>query len=161
PPAFLPRLFDKFSQETPALERSEGGLGLGLSLVQGIVTLHGGTVEAFSDGPEQGSEFVVRLPLDAPVATDPTLPRTPTLANPASSPRRVLVADDNADNAHALAALLRLNGHEVETALDGEMAYTAAERFRPEVVFLDIGMPKLNGYDVCRKIRKQSWGRGI
>jgi CheY-like chemotaxis protein len=76
-------------------------------------------------------------------------------------PRRVLVADDNADNANALAALLRLSGHVVETALDGETAFTAAEQFRPEVVFLDIGMPKLNGYDVCRKIRAESWGRGM
>ncbi len=76
-------------------------------------------------------------------------------------PRRVTVVDDNADNANVLAALLRLRGHVVETALDGETAFTAAERFRPEAVFLDIGKPKLNGYDVCRKIRAQSWGRSI
>ena len=162
PPAFLPRLFEKFSQVTPALDRSEGGLGLGLALVHGIVTLHGGTVEAHSDGPSRGSEFVVRLPLAADVlpGANPSPPGETTDAGQ-TTPRRVLVADDNADNAHALAALLRLSGHVVETALDGETAYVAAERFRPEVMFLDIGMPKLNGYDVCRKIRAQSWGRGI
>jgi signal transduction histidine kinase len=162
PAAFLPRLFEKFSQVTPALDRAEGGLGLGLALVHGIATLHGGSVKALSEGPGRGSEFVVRLPLAPDViarANTPALPEPSDLSQ--ALPRRVLIADDNADNANALAALLRLNGHEVETALDGEMAYTAAERFRPEVVFLDIGMPKLNGYDVCRKIRKQSWGRDI
>jgi signal transduction histidine kinase len=161
PPAFLPRLFEKFSQVTPAIDRSEGGLGLGLALVHGIVTAHGGTVEALSDGPGCGSEFVVRLHC----AQDATAELGPSQAShPADTvlvPRRVLVADDNVDNANALAALLRLNGHLVETAIDGESAYSTAERFRPEVVFLDIGMPKLNGYDVCRKIRQQTWGRGI
>jgi signal transduction histidine kinase/CheY-like chemotaxis protein len=162
PPVFLPRLFEKFSQVTPALHRSEGGLGLGLALVHGIVTLHGGTVEALSDGPARGSEFVVRLPLATDiVASAKRSPSKETADAGQAIPRRVLVADDNADNAHSLAALLRLSGHVVETALDGETAFTAAERFRPEVVFLDIGMPKLNGYDVCRKIRAQSWGRGI
>ncbi len=161
PPAFLPRLFDKFSQVNPALDRAEGGLGLGLSLVHGIVTLHGGAVEARSEGPGRGSEFVVRLRLaaDVVVSSAPPAARVLDVAQPVT--RRVLVADDNADNANALAALLRLSGHQVETALDGESAYTVAERFRPEVMLLDIGMPKLNGYDVCRKIREQSWGQEI
>ncbi|MGH9383528.1 MAG: hybrid sensor histidine kinase/response regulator [Vicinamibacterales bacterium] len=162
PPAFLPRLFEKFSQVTPALDRAEGGLGLGLALVHGIVTLHRGSVEARSEGPARGSEFVVRLRLagEAVAGASATAPAQ-ALDAARTIPRRVLVADDNADNADALAALLRLNGHVVETALDGETAYIAAERFRPEVMFLDIGMPKLNGYDVCRKIRQQTWGRGI
>jgi signal transduction histidine kinase len=162
PPAFLPRLFEKFSQVTPALDRAEGGLGLGLALVHGIVTLHGGTVEALSEGPARGSEFVVRLRLAEDAETSlPALESSENQDAAHSAPRRVLVADDNADNANALAALLRLNGHSVETALDGETAYMTAERFRPDVMFLDIGMPKLNGYDVCRKIRQQSWGRRI
>jgi CheY-like chemotaxis protein len=162
PPAFLPRLFEKFSQVTPALDRSEGGLGLGLALVHGIVTLHGGTVEALSEGPGRGSEFVVRLRL-APIGSATANVREPAEPIEAGEhvPRRVLVADDNVDNADSLAALLRLSGHLVETALDGEMAYTTAETFRPDVMFLDIGMPKLNGYDVCRRIRQQPWGRNI
>jgi two-component system CheB/CheR fusion protein len=160
PPDFLPRLFEKFSQVAP-LDRAEGGLGLGLALVHGMVTLHGGSVEAHSDGPGRGSEFVVRLRRAGELVAAPdVVPAEPRDAVRAA-PRRVLVADDNADNADALAALLRLNGHHVETALDGEMAFQAAERFRPEVMFLDIGMPKINGYEVCRRIRAQSWGRDI
>jgi signal transduction histidine kinase/CheY-like chemotaxis protein len=156
PQPFLAQIFEKFSQVGSALDRSEGGLGLGLALVRGITTLHGGSVEALSDGPNRGSEFVVRLP----VSTEPAAveERTSTLA-PSRVSRRVLVADDNADNTAALAMFLRARGHIVETALDGETAFATAEQFRPEVVFLDIGMPGANGYDVCRKLRQQDWGR--
>jgi signal transduction histidine kinase/CheY-like chemotaxis protein len=161
PAVFLPRLFEKFSQVAAPLDRADGGLGLGLALVRGIVTLHGGSVEAHSDGGDRGSRFVIHL------ALAPALPETPTplrVRDPLELrpvARRILVVDDNPDNVGTLAELLRQQGHLVETAADGEAAFTAAERFRPEVVLLDIGMPKLNGYEVCRRIRGQPWGRSM
>jgi signal transduction histidine kinase len=161
PAPFLPRLFEKFSQVAPPLDRADGGLGLGLALVRGIVTLHGGSVEVRSEGRDRGSRFIIRLPL-APAATVvPTPLAAAGTLELRSAPRRVLVVDDNEDNVAALAQLLRQQGHMVETAVDGEAAYAAAERFRPEVVLLDIGMPKLNGYEVCRRIRQQPWGHSM
>ncbi|HEX4915633.1 MAG TPA: ATP-binding protein [Vicinamibacterales bacterium] len=160
PPEFLPRLFQKFSQVAPALERSQGGLGLGLALVHGIVTLHDGKVEARSSGVGRGSEFVVRLPV---VAIDAAATEPPS-AEPASRPvvsRRVLVVDDNRDSADSLALLLRLAGHLVETAHDGAAALDAAERFQPDAILLDLGMPRLSGYEVCERIRARPWGQSI
>jgi signal transduction histidine kinase/CheY-like chemotaxis protein len=161
PPEFLPRLFQKFSQVAPALERSQGGLGLGLALVQGIVALHNGRVEARSAGPGRGSEFIVRLPVaivptDA-VAKAPTVEDTPRRL----VSRRVLVVDDNEDSAESLALLLRLGGHLVETAHDGEAALEVADRFQPDAILLDLGMPRLNGYEVCERIRMQPWGQSV
>ena len=158
PQEFLPRLFEKFSQVAPALDRSQGGLGLGLSLVHGIVSLHGGQVFARSAGPGAGSEFLVRLPISPRIPLP--LEGVPMSSNPAVS-RRVLVVDDNEDSAESLSVLLRLNGHLVESAHDGRQALEAAERFRPDVILLDIGMPGMNGYEVCREIRKQPWGGDI
>ena len=161
PAEFLPHLFKKFSQVAPALDRSQGGLGLGLSLVHGIVSLHGGAVTARSGGPARGSEFVVRLPVagtahreavDAPERRDATR---------ALVSRRVLVVDDNADSVESLALLLRIDGHLVETANDGEEALAAAERFQPDAILLDLGMPRMNGYEVCEAIRARPWGRSI
>jgi signal transduction histidine kinase len=161
PALFLPRLFEKFSQVAPALNGAEGGLGLGLAIVRELVTMHGGAVRVHSDGAGCGSEFIVALPLaPADVAAERATAEEDGVGEMVAS-RRVLVADDNADNTDALALLLRHRGHVVETAGDGEEAYSLAERFRPEVVLLDIGMPKLNGYDVCRKIRQQAWGRSM
>jgi len=164
PASFLPRIFEKFAQVTPALD-AEGGLGLGLALVRAIAQLHGGSVHVQSDGPGQGSEFTLRLPLAGAGGSEADLP-APGLETPvpgaATRPhhaRRVLIADDNDDNANALAELLRHRGHLVETARDGEAAYAAAERHRPDVAMLDIGMPRLNGYEVCKRIREQPWGR--
>lgn len=157
----LPRLFDLFFQVDPSMERSQGGLGIGLSLVRRLVELHGGTVKAYSAGRGKGSEFTVRLPV---------LADAPTLAPPhadgngestATPSRRILVADDMTDCAESLALLPRMTGNAVETAHDGLAAVEIAERFRPEVVLLDIGMPKLNGYDACRRIREQPWGRNM
>lgn len=156
PAEFLPRLFEKFSQVAPALERSKGGLGLGLSLVHGIVTLHGGRVEARSQGEGRGSEFVVHLP----VAERSSLRRVSAPEDPVHAPpvcRRVLVVDDNVDSADAMAMLLRAYGHHVETANDGEEALDLAERIRPDAVLLDIGMPKLNGFEVCQRLRARPW----
>jgi signal transduction histidine kinase/CheY-like chemotaxis protein len=160
PTEFLPKLFEKFSQISPPLERAQGGLGLGLALVRGIVTLHGGSVEVRSAGAGLGSEFILRLPLVLPGVTAPAATVSHEVdAPPPGTPRRVLVVDDNEDSAGALALLLRHQGHVVETAADGEAAVATAERFRPEVVLLDIGMPKLNGYEVCRRLRQQPWGK--
>src|SRR5262249_41793865 len=135
-----------------------GGLGLGLALVRGLVTLHGGAVTVHSDGPGQGSEFVVRLPLVAGFDAAVGLP-----ASEAGTERsqRVLVVDDNVHNRQALALYLRQRGHLVETAFDGEEACEAAERFRPDAVLLDIGLPKMSGLDVCRFIRRKPWGANI
>jgi CheY-like chemotaxis protein len=163
PAEFLPRLFQKFSQVAPALERSQGGLGLGLALVQGIIALHNGRVEARSAGIGRGSEFIVRLPV---MSVMPAAATPPPKATVDETPRhlvsrRVLVVDDNEDSAESLALLLRLGGHLVETAHDGEAALDAAERFQPDAILLDLGMPRLNGYEVCERIRARSWGKSI
>ena len=153
---FLPRLFDKFSQAGPDVGRAQGGLGLGLSLVQGIVTLHGGTVMATSPGPGQGSSFVVRLPMaEAPVPA-----ATDEATRPAGSDRHtILVVDDNADNAVALATLLGIDGHAVQTAGNGTQALALADSLRPDAMLIDLGMPDMDGFEVCRRIRAQPWGR--
>ena len=160
PPEFLPHLFQKFSQVAPALDRSQGGLGLGLSLVHGIVTLHGGRVEARSAGAGHGSEFVVRLPVLPNILPVAEPPEALAPAQKRVS-RRVLVVDDNTDSADSLALLLRVEGHLVETAHDGAAALELAERFQPDAILLDLGMPRMNGYEVCERIRSHAWGRSI
>jgi PAS domain S-box-containing protein len=154
----LPRLFDIFFQVDRTLERSQGGLGIGLSLVRRLVELHGGTVEAFSEGVGRGSEFSVRLPVlaDKPKPAQP--PESGGKGGKATAGRRILLVDDNRDSADSLAMLLRLTGNEVHTAYDGVDGVETAARVRPDVVVLDIGMPKLNGYDACRRIRNEPWG---
>jgi PAS domain S-box-containing protein len=157
----LPELFEMFSQVTPALERSQGGLGIGLALVRGLVGLHGGSVEARSAGLGRGSEFIVRLPvLDTPTQRrpEPSADGEKTCAGPRC---RILVADDLQDSVDSLAMMLRLAGHDVQTAHDGLEAVQAAAAFRPDVVLLDIGMPKMNGYEAARHIRQQSWGKDM
>jgi PAS domain S-box-containing protein len=156
----LPRIFEIFSQANPALGRSQGGLGIGLSLAKGIVELHGGTIEARSEGPGRGSEFIVRLPVAGSTPAR-ELARTTDEEPRAAIARRILIVDDNKDSAESLAILLRVMGHEVVSAYDGEQALAAAEATRPDVVLLDIGMPKLNGYDTCRRIREEPWGQRI
>jgi len=198
----LPNIFEMFSQVHETLDRSHGGLGIGLSLARGLVVMHGGTLSARSAGPGQGSTFTVRLPLPAPqpaippVATwattpaatpaaspdtpqpqpQPQPPATPsdTLAGPAPQPQpqpqpqsaapdaapcRVLVADDLRDAAESLAQLLQALGHEVHLAFDGAQALALAERHRPDVALLDLGMPVQDGLETCRRIRAQPWGR--
>lgn len=153
----LPRIFEMFGQVDNSLERTQSGLGIGLSLVKNLVELHGGTVEALSEGVGQGSEFVVRLPVltEAPE----TLPSPTASELPAATPRRILVVDDNRDSAATLAMLMQLSGNETHTAYDGQEAVEAAAAFRPDVMLLDIGLPKLNGYDVARRIREEPWGK--
>jgi CheY-like chemotaxis protein len=157
-PELQPRLFEMFSQATPTLARSQGGLGIGLALVKGLVEMHGGTVEARSDGPGTGSGFVVRLPAAAPQTHEPP-PAEPEKPRAAGS--KIVVADDNRDAADTLAMMLTLAGNEVRTAGDGQEAVAVAEAFRPDAMLLDIGMPRLNGCDACRRIREQPWGRDI
>jgi PAS domain S-box-containing protein len=158
-PDDLPDLFEMFSQVSAPPDQSASGLGIGLALARGLVELHGGDIEARSEGLGKGSEFLVRLPIAAAMPVpEPVQKRA---GREAVTSRRVLVADDNPDNAESLAMLLRLNGHEVETALDGIQTIEAAQRFRPDVVLLDIGMPRLDGYGACRQIRAQPWGKAI
>ena len=152
-PEMRPRLFEMFSQANPALERSQTGLGIGLSLVKALVEMHGGQVDARSRGPGTGSEFIVRLPVITPDSS--LLAARAGEPQPDSEGRklRVLVVDDLKDAADSLAALLRVLGHEVHAAYDGEQGVAAARRLKPDVIFLDLGMPKLNGYEACRMIR--------
>jgi signal transduction histidine kinase len=148
------RIFDLFAQVDSSLERARDGLGLGLTLVQKLVEMHDGTVEARSAGSGQGSEFVVRLPLLG--GPPPAPPREPSGAKPvAMTPCRILVVDDNCDSANSLAMLLALLGHTVDTAHDGLEAVERAATFRGDVILLDIGMPRLNGYEAARRIREQ------
>ena len=158
----LPQVFDKFTQIDSSLERTRGGLGLGLSIVQSLIQMHDGTVEAFSPGLNKGSEFVLRIPIvqGAKLPTSTSLPALGSrdVQAPAKK-RKILVADDNIDSAESLALLLTLDGHEVRTVFDGFDAVATAEAFKPDVVFMDIGMPRLSGYDAARAIRKGEWGR--
>jgi signal transduction histidine kinase/CheY-like chemotaxis protein len=152
-PEILPRIFDLFTQTKQSLDRSQGGLGIGLALVQRLVELHGGMVEATST-VGQGSEFVVRLPVVLP----PERQSVPPPAEEAEQPRpslRVLVVDDNVDTVTTLAMLVRESGYDVRTAYDGSTVLEAALDYRPNVVLLDIGLPGMNGYEVAKQIRQQ------
>ncbi|MDB5930877.1 MAG: hybrid sensor histidine kinase/response regulator [Polaromonas sp.] len=156
----LEKVFLMFSQEQSALDRSEGGLGIGLALSKGLVELHGGSIFATSEGLGHGSRFEVRLPHGLK-ANDRTTDAGPTMSESVIKPPRaitVLLADDNRDAAETLAELLRLDGHVVLTAYDGLQALEMAMQLQPEVIVLDIGMPSLNGYEVAQRIRAQPWG---
>jgi PAS domain S-box-containing protein len=149
PAPMLPRVFDMFTQADCSLERAQGGLGIGLTIVRQLVEMHGGSIEARSGGHGMGSTFVVRLP-EVPAPAEPHRDADAG-AKPAAS-RRILVADDNADSASSLAMILKIMGNEVRTANDGVQAVETAAVFRPDVILLDIGMPKLNGYAAARRI---------
>lgn len=156
----LPRVFNMFSQVHSTTDRSEGGLGIGLALAQGLIELHGGTIEASSTGLGFGSEFTVRLPRRA--VTETPGPANNSTANPSITPRRrILIADDNRDSAETLAALLRLEGHEVTSVHDGPVALSVFNQIKPDVALLDIGMPGLTGYEVARKMRQTSAGASL
>jgi PAS domain S-box-containing protein len=155
-PQVMERIFDMFVQGRSPLERVGGGLGIGLALARRIAELHGGTLEARSEGENKGSEFIVRLPLSH-VSVAPAQAREAVPA-PAAVPQRVLVVDDNADAAATLDLLLCSLGHETRVAHDGMQALEIAREFRPEVILLDIGMPGLDGYEVARRLRAMSHG---
>jgi len=156
-PEQLPRIFEMFTQVDTALERSQSGLGIGLTLVRELVELHGGSVEVRSEGVGRGSEFLVRLPL----APQSALPARAPLAGDASLRCRVLVVDDNRDSVETLTLLLEDDGHTVQQAYDGREAVALAATFRPDVVLLDIGLPMLNGYEAARQMRAQPWGTSM
>jgi signal transduction histidine kinase len=158
-PELLPHVFDLFTQAERSLDRSEGGLGIGLALVQRIVEMHNGKVEVFSS-PGQGAEFVVRLP----AVPAPNLQPAPSRAEspqPADPPLRILVVDDNVDTVQTLAMLLKKLGHDVQTAHTGPAALQATNDYQPSLLLLDIGMPGLNGYEVAKRIREQSNHDGV
>lgn len=160
PATNLRTIFEMFSQVEGALSRSQGGLGIGLCLAKQLVEMHGGKIEAKSEGPSKGSEFVVRLPIvvERPCSrktSDDDSNATPT------SDLRILVVDDNQDTSSTLAMLLKMMGNNVRTAHDGDEAVRAAGEFHPHVVLLDIGLPKMNGYEAARAIREEPWGKNM
>ena len=160
--AAVPRLFEMFSQIDSAIDRGEGGLGIGLALVKGLVTLHGGTVTASSAGLGRGSEFTLCLPRSVVVFREPSaLPVAAVAIDPVKVGCKVLVADDNRDAADSLAMLLRMAGYDVSVAHDGLGALELGGRQHPEIVILDIGMPGMTGYETARRIRAQPWGRRV
>jgi signal transduction histidine kinase len=157
PAPLLAEVFEMFTRVDRSPEKAQGGLGIGLSIVRRLVEMHGGSVEAHSEGPGRCSEFVVRLP-----AASPPGEREGTCDGEAPPPRarrRVLVVDDNKDAARSLAMMLRLMGHDPRTAHDGLEALDVAAAHRPDLILLDIGMPGLNGYETCRRLREQPWGK--
>jgi PAS domain S-box-containing protein len=158
-PALLPCIFDLFTQAERSLDRSQGGLGIGLALVKQLTELHGGKVEA-SSVLGQGSEFVVRLPVMPTDTSQPQSPFTET-GQPTARPLRVLVVDDNVDTVFSFSMLLKASGHDVRPAHDGPTAVQAALDYRPDVVFLDIGLPGLNGYEVAKQIRQHPVLKGV
>jgi PAS domain S-box-containing protein len=160
PQEMLGKIFDMFMQVDNSLDRAQGGLGIGLSLVKRLVQMHGGSVEAHSKGVGTGSEFVVRLPA---ASRPPAANEAPAGEGAAAEPirRRILVVDDNPDSATSLAMILSLLGHDTRTANDGVQALEVADDFRPDLALLDIGMPKLNGYETARRIRQTEWGRDM
>ncbi|HEX4609232.1 MAG TPA: ATP-binding protein, partial [Urbifossiella sp.] len=160
PPEALRNIFDMFSQVDRSVERSTGGLGIGLALVKGLVEMHDGTVTAHSEGPGRGSTFIVTLPV-LPDQPEPSSPVAADDSGVTDIRHRILVVDDNRDGAESMSEVLRLLGGEVRTAHDGLEAIAAAEEFRPAVILMDVGMPKLNGLDATRRIREHPWGKAI
>lgn len=158
PAHMLSHVFDMFTQADRSLERSQGGLGIGLTIVKRLVEMHDGSVEARSDGPGMGSDFIVRLPRVRSATQPQADDGEPTRS---SSHRKILVVDDNRDAATSLAMMLKLMGNDAKTAHDGLEALDVAAVYRPDLILLDIGMPRLNGYETAKRIREQAWGKKI
>jgi CheY-like chemotaxis protein len=159
PPEMLSRIFNLFTQLETG-KRAQGGLGIGLTLARSLVEMHGGTIEAFSNGRGQGCEFVVRLPLPSPGRLRERQEQ-PSAPRPIPALKRVLVVDDNADAADSIGMLLRLLGAEVKVVHDGEEALRSLSSYRPNFVLLDLGMPGMSGYDVARRIRETPEMQGV
>jgi len=161
PATALPTIFEMFSQVNSAIDRSEGGLGIGLALVKGLVSMHGGSVEASSEGAGRGSTFTIRLPASS-VREKSRTAAAGQAPRPQQGPRgRVLVVDDNRDAADSLAMVLGKAGHQTFTAYTGERALQIGEREHPDVIVLDIGMPDMTGYEAAQRIRRTRWGNDI
>ncbi len=160
-PAMLPRIFDMFVQADRSLERTQSGLGIGLTLVKRVAEMHGGSVDARSEGTGKGSEFLVYVPIDMAMPVQGDAPPSEGDAQESHTSIRVLIADDNEDAVRSLAMMLRAMGHEVHTAQDGAEVLEAAAEIVPTLILMDIGMPRMNGYDAARRIREQPWGRTI
>ncbi len=158
-PDQIESIFEMFAQVDQSLERKHGGLGIGLTIAKRLVELHQGEIMVRSDGPGCGSEFVVELPIVVEAGANPVV--VSEANSHVVTARRILITDDNRDAATSLALLLRKRGHQVETAFGGKQAIEKAEAWRPEVMLLDLGMPEMSGFDVCRTIRRQTWGQGI
>jgi CheY-like chemotaxis protein/anti-sigma regulatory factor (Ser/Thr protein kinase) len=156
--AMLPRIFDLFVQVDHASTKAQGGLGIGLTLVKNLIQMHNGSVEAQSAGLGKGSEFIVRLPISVQAIEQPSNRDSPhqQRQKPAPTGHRLLIVDDNQDAANSLAMLLKLQGHEVRVAHSGPAALDVTKGYRPDVVFLDIGMPGMDGYEVARQFRQQA-----
>ena len=151
--SFLPRAFDLFSQDSQTLDRSRGGLGIGLTLVKNLIELHGGSVGATSPGPNQGSTFVIELPVTELIGPEVSMRPEVDPVRASASPARVLVVEDQQDSASTLKMVLALEGHEVELAANGLEALKRFKSFQPDVVVMDLGLPGMTGFEVARKIR--------
>jgi CheY-like chemotaxis protein/anti-sigma regulatory factor (Ser/Thr protein kinase) len=152
PPALLPRIFDMFTQLQAHRDRTYGGLGIGLTLSRRLVQLHGGTIDASSEGPGRGSQFTIRLPMETILQGTEGRP-----ADQGTAPHvrcRILVAEDSPDAAEMLSLMLSIKGHDVRVAADGEQAVALGREFQPQIAFVDIGMPRLNGFEVARQLRE-------
>lgn len=154
-------IFEMFTQVDRTDEIGRSGLGIGLTLVKSLVEMHGGSVEVKSDGADQGSEFIVRLPLATGSEPEQEKPAEKTREQPKASKQRVLVVDDNKSAAMTLSLLVRKLGHEAKTAQDGAAAIEAAREFEPHTILMDIGMPKMDGHEAARRIRQEDWGKKI
>jgi signal transduction histidine kinase/ActR/RegA family two-component response regulator len=161
PPEKLSRIFDLFVQVDASLERTHGGLGIGLTLAQRLVAMHGGSIEVSSEGPGKGTEFRVRLPVAAGATPPVRASKEPSEGKRPPLNRRILIADDVADSAESMALVLLMLGAEVRTARDGEQALEIAAQFRPQAALIDIGMPRLNGYQVAQRLRAEPWGKDM
>ena len=159
-PESLANMFELFAQSERSLARSEGGLGIGLTLVKSLVEMHGGSIIAISKGVGFGSEFEVRLPAAEKPTVDLNQGSTQAFSTSRKG-RRILVVDDNADSARGMARLLKLAGHVSNVAYDGPAAVETAREFRPEALILDIGLPGFDGYEVAQRIRREEWGRDV
>ena len=159
PKEFVSQIFELFAQAHTNSACAQGGLGIGLALVRRLVEMHEGTVMAESDGPGHGTAFTIRLPLSTTATASRTPPATESPAIPSIQPTRILVADDNRDAAEMLELQLQLAGHDVRIAHDGAEAIAVAEGYKPVVVLLDLGMPRVDGYETARKMRQSAWAK--
>jgi CheY-like chemotaxis protein len=163
PPELLNRVFDLFAQADRTLDRSEGGLGIGLTVAQKLAEMHGGIITADSDGLGKGSKFTMRLPLCRETPAGEQVSQSDATMTPQLSqlPQKILVVDDNRDTATSCARLLKAMGHDVQTAFDGLAALEAVRSFKPQTILLDIGLPGMNGFEVAKTLRDEGFANEV